>query len=147
MRLLAIVLGSLGALAGLVAVGAAVAETAKPDSHVYEYRSIRRLVAGIERHVPGGRTIGYRFGPLDTGTQPMEPAIRFLLVRHRDRVLANGSFPRLGSYYELYNRPVQWIVDLSDGARPEPGMTLAARVRFTSPWANELVSAWVMRSE
>jgi hypothetical protein len=145
-RLVALVLASLAALAGLVAVGSAVAETGKPDSHVYEYRSIHQLAAGIERHVPSGQTIGYRFGPLDVGTQPMEPAIRFLLVRHRDRVLAPGSFPRLGSYYELYNRPVQWIVDLREGARPQVGMTLVARVRFTSPWARELVSAWVRRA-
>jgi hypothetical protein len=144
-RLVAIVLASLTGLAGLLAVGGAVAETAKPDSHVYEYRPIRQLAAGIERLIPRGQTIGYRFGPLDVGTQPMEPAIRFLLVRHGDRVLANGSFPRLGSYYELYNRPVQWIVDLRDGSRPAPQMTLAARVRFTSPWAKELVSAWVMK--
>jgi hypothetical protein len=76
----------------------------------------------------------------------MEPAIRFLLVRHGDRVLAPGSFPRLGSYYELYNRPVQWIVELREGVRAQPGMTLAARVRFTSPWTRELVSAWVRKA-
>jgi hypothetical protein len=144
-RLLAVVLVSLAGLAGVAAVGSAVAETAKPDSHVYEYRSIHQLAAGIERHVPGGQTIDYRFGPLDVGTQPMEPAIRYLLVRHGDRVLAPGSFPRLGSYYELYNRPVQWVVDLREGVRPRPGMTLVARVRFTSPWAKELVSAWVRK--
>jgi hypothetical protein len=145
-RLLAVALASLAGLAGLAAVGSAVAETAKPDSHVYEYRSIHRLAAGIERYVPSGQTIGYRFGPLDVGTQPMEPAIRFLLVRHGDRVLAPGSFRRLGSYYELYDRPVQWIVELRQGARPQPRMTLVARARFTSPWAKELVSAWVMRT-
>jgi hypothetical protein len=145
-RLVAGALASLAALAGLVAVGSAVAETAKPDSHVYEYSSIHQLAAGIERHVPSGQTIAYRFGPLDVGTQPMEPAIRFLLVRHGDRVLAPGSFPRLGSYYELDSRPVQWIVELREGVRPRPGMTLAARVRFTSPWAKELVSAWVMKA-
>jgi hypothetical protein len=145
-RLVAIVLAALAGLGGVVAVGAAVAKTARPDSHVYEYRSIHQLAAGIQRHVPGGQTIDYRFGPLDLGTQPMEPAIRFLLVRHRDRVLAPGSFPRLGSYYELYNRPAQWIIDLREGARPQPGMTLVARVRFTSPWARELVSAWAMKA-
>jgi hypothetical protein len=145
-RLVAVVLASLAGLAGLVAVGSAVAETAKPDSHVYEYRSIHQLAAGIERHVPRGQTIAYRFGPLDVGTQPMEPALRFLLVRHGDRVLAPGSFPRLGSYYERYSRPVQWIVDLREGARPQPGMTLVARVRFTSPWAKELLSAWVIKA-
>ena len=47
-----------------------------------------------------------RFGALDLGTQPMEPAIRFLLVRHGDRVMAPGSFPRLGTYYELQRPPL-----------------------------------------
>jgi hypothetical protein len=75
----------------------------------------------------------------------MEPAIRFFMVRHGDRVLAPGSFPRLGSYYELYDRPVQWIVELREDTRPQPRMTLVARVRFTSPWAKELLSAWVQR--
>jgi hypothetical protein len=76
----------------------------------------------------------------------MEPAIRFLLVRHGDRVLAEGSFPRLGSYYELHNRPVQWTVYLRDGNRPQPHMTLAARARFTDPWGKEVFSAWVRRA-
>jgi hypothetical protein len=144
-RPVAVVLASLAALAVLVAVGSAVAETAKPDSHVYEYRSVRKVAAAIEQHVPPGQTIDYRFGPLDVGTQPMEPAIRFFMVRHGDRVLAPGSFPRLGSYYELDNRPVQWIVELREGTRPQPRMTLVARVRFTSPWAKELLSAWVQK--
>ena len=121
--------------------------TAKPDSHEYEYQPIREIAAGIERLIPPGQTINYQLGPLDIGTQPMEPAIRFLLVRHGDRVLANGSFPRLGSYYELYNRPVQWIVYLRDGTRPQPHMTLAARVRFTDPWGREVFSAWVRKAQ
>ena len=75
----------------------------------------------------------------------MEPAIRFLLVRHGDRVLAKGSFPRLGSYYELYNRPVQWTVHLLDGTRTQPHMTLAARVHFTDPWGKEVLSAWARK--
>ena len=75
----------------------------------------------------------------------MEPAIRFFLVRHGDRVLANGSFPRLGSYYELYHRPVQWTVYLTDGTRPQRHRTLAARVHFTGPWGNEILSAWVRK--
>ena len=144
-RLGSIVLASLVSLAAVIAVGSAVAATAKPDSHVYEYRSVRRLAAGIERAIPPGRTIGYHLGPLDVGTQPMEPAIRFFLVRHGDRVLANGSFPRLGSYYEEGNRPVQWIVYITDGSRPAQQMRLLARARFTSPWGREVLSAWARR--
>jgi hypothetical protein len=145
MRLIATVLGSLASLSGTVAVGSAVAATAKPDSHVYEYQPIREAAAGIERLIPPGQTIDYHTAPLDLGTQPMEPAIRFFLVRHGDRVLANGSFPRLGTYYELYNRPVQWTVYLTDGSRPQRHRTLAARVHFTGPWGNEILSAWVRK--
>ena len=145
-RLAGVALTSLAGLAGAVAVGGAVAASAMPDSHVYDYRPTRELAAGIERLIPPGQTIDYRSGALDLGTQPIEPAIRFLLVRYGDRVLAEGSFPRLGSYYELYNRPVQWTVRLLDGVRPQRYMTLAARVRFSDPWGTEVLSAWVMRT-
>jgi hypothetical protein len=144
-RLAAIVVASLASLGAVVAVGGAVAATAKPDSHQYEYRPIRAVAAGIERLIPPRQTIAYDLGALDTGTQPMEPAIRFFLVRHGDRPLANGSFPRLGSYYERYDRPVQWTVYLTDGTRAHPHMTLAARVRFSDPWGREVFSAWVSR--
>jgi hypothetical protein len=106
---------------------------------------VRAIAAGIERVVPPGQTLNYRFGNLDLGTQPMEPAIRFFLVRHGDRVLAVGSFPRLGSYYELYHRHVQWTVYLTDGNKPRRHMTLAARVHFTDGWGHETLSAWVRR--
>jgi hypothetical protein len=145
-RLAGVALASLAGVAGVVAVGGAVSANAKPDSHVYDYRPTRELAAGIERLIPPGQKIDYRLGPFDLGTQPIEPAIRFLLVRHGDRVLAEGSLPRLGSYYELYNRPVQWTVRLLDGVRPQRYMTLAARVHFTDPWGAEVLSAWVMRS-
>jgi hypothetical protein len=144
-RLAGVLLASLASLGGVLAVGSAVAATAKPDSHAYEYRPIRATAAGIERLIAPGQAIEYRLGPLDLGTQPMEPAIRFFLVRHGDRVLAKGSFPRLGSYYELYDRPVQWVVYLRDGTRPQPHMTLAARVHFNDPWGREVLSAWVRR--
>jgi hypothetical protein len=145
LRTVAIALASLASLGGLVAVGSAVAATVRPDSHGYEYRSIRAAAAGIERLIPPGQTIHMYTGGLGIGTQPMEPALRFLLVRHGDRVLAAGSLPRLGPYYELYNRPVQWSVYLVDGSRPQRHRTLAVRVRFASPWRNEILSVWVRK--
>ena len=144
-RLAAIAIASLVSLGAVAMVGATVATTASPDSHVYDYRPTRALAAGIERLIGPAQTIAYHLGPLDLGTQPIEPAIRFLLVRHGDRPLANGSFPRLGSYYQQYDRPVQWIVYLTDGTRRQRGMTLAARVRFDSPWGQETLSAWAKR--
>ena len=136
---------SLVAVAGVAVVGFAVAATGRPDSHVYEYRPISRTAAGIERLIPPGVSIDYGFGDLDLATQPMEPAIRFMLVRHGDRPLAEGSFPRLGSYYELYDRPVRWKVYLTGSPRPLKHMRLAARVRFLGPWGPEVFSAWVGR--
>lgn len=141
----AVAAASLAGIAAVAAAGLAVAATAKPDSHVYEYRPIGRIAAGIERLIPRGASIDYGFGDLDVATQPMEPAIRFMLVRHGDRPLAEGSFPRLGSYYELYDRPVQWKVYLTDSLGPRPRMTLAARVRFGAPQGPQVFSAWVRR--
>jgi hypothetical protein len=142
-RRLAVALASVGCLGGAVGVGAAVAATERPDSHHLQYAPVRTVAAAIERRIPPGQTINVRLGSLDLGTQPMEPAIRFFLVRHGDRVLATGSFKRLGSYYELYHRPVQWTVYLVDGTRPRRHMTLAARVSFTTGFGPETLSAWV----
>jgi hypothetical protein len=138
-------LASLVCLGAIAAVGNAVAGELKPDSHVYEYRSVRATAAAIERFIPSGQAIDYRFGPLGIGTQPMEPALRFLLVRHGDRVLANGSFPRLGSYYDLGHRRYGWVVYLRDGRRAQPHMRLATRISFQSPWGRQVLSAWVRR--
>jgi hypothetical protein len=142
-RLTALAAASLCALGGVVAVGEAVAATGRPDSHQRQYQPVRRIAAGIARLVPPGQRVKLAVGSLGLGTQPMEPPIRFLLVRHGDRVLANGSFPRLGSYYEIYHRPVRWIVLLTDDARPRRHMKLAARVRFDTTWGHEVFSAWV----
>ncbi len=146
LRLTGVAVASLVSLGAVVAVGAAVARDAKPDSHVYEYRPIRQAAAGIERLIPPRQTIEYNLGPLDTGTQPMEPAIRFLLVRHGDRPLAEGSYPRLGSYYELDKRRYQWVLYVTDGTRKPRRMMLAARVHFRGPWGPETFSAWVRRA-
>jgi hypothetical protein len=143
LRLAGVALASLAALAGAIAVGAAVARNASPDPHIYQYRPISEAAAAIERFIPPGRTVAYRFGPLDTATQPMEPGVRYQLIRHGDRVLAEGSFPRLGSYYVLDHRKVQQALYLTDGSRVQPHMRLAARVHFLGPWGPEVLSAWV----
>ena len=145
-RALALTLASALGAAGVAAVGGAVAATAKPDSHIYEYAPISAMARGIERLVPRGQAIYFHLGPLDLGTQPMEPPLRFLLVRRGDRVLAPDSYPRLGSYYTLGHRSYRWIVYVGDGRRPRPHMTLAARVRFRDPWGTDVLSAWVERA-
>ncbi len=133
-------------LGATVGVGAAVASTAHPDSHVYEYHPTRVIAAAIERAVPSGTTIDYHtLGTLPPGTQPIEPALRFFLVRHGDRVLARGSFRRLGAYYELYHRPYRWEVLLVNGRQRRRGMTLVARVKVRDGWGTQTLSAWVRR--
>ena len=135
--------GCLGATAG---VGVAVAATAHRDSHLYEYGPTRAVAAAIERAVPSGTTIDYHtLGTLPPGTQPIEPALRFFLVRHGDRVLAAGSFRRLGAYYALDHRPYRWEVLLVNGGQRRRGMTLVARVKVTDGWGTQTLSAWVRR--
>ncbi len=137
---------ALAGLVGLALVGASVTRQERPDSHVYEYRAAAATASALERVLPPREGVDYSFGPLDLGTQPMEPAIRFLLVRHGDRVMAPGSFPRLGTYYELQGHHYQWVVYLSDGTRPAAHMRLVSRVAFRSPWGEEVFSAWVRRA-
>jgi len=145
-RTIVLAAASVACLGGTVGVGVAVAATQRRDSHIYEYSPTRVLAAAIERVVPSGTTVDYHtLGGLPLGTQPIEPAIRFFLVRHGDRVLAPGSFPRLGAYYELYDRPYRWEVLLVNGPKRIRRMTLVARVRVTDGWGTQTLSAWVRR--
>jgi hypothetical protein len=145
-RVVVVAAGLLACLGATVAVGAAVATTQRPDSHVYEYAATRSIAAAIERLIPSGTSVNYRtLGTLPLGTQPIEPAIRFFLVRHGDRVLATHSYTRLGAYYELYHRPYRWQVLLVNGQRRLRRLTLVARVRVTDGWGTQILSAWVRR--
>ena len=128
-------------LAVTASVGEAVASKEHRDSHWLEYASIGVLSARIDAFIPRGQTINYETGPLDTGSQPMEPAMRFTLALHGDRVLSNGALPRLGPYYVLGHRSYQWAVLLTDGSAPEHGMTLVSRVHFVDR-GHQTVSLW-----
>jgi hypothetical protein len=143
--LVALAAATLAGLGGTVAVGEAVAATGGPDSHHLQYQPTRALAAGIERAIPRGQTVGYATKGLGLGTQPIEPSIRFFLVRHGDRPLANGSLRRMGAYYELGDRPVQWRLRLVQGFGRQRRMRLAARVQFNDGWGHEVLSAWVRR--
>jgi hypothetical protein len=137
--------GSLACLGGIVATGAAVAATQKPDSHVSQYRPIAAIAARLDQVVPASQTVRLSLGPSDVSTQPIEPAVRYFLVRHGDRVLANGSHQRLGYYYELERRPYQWLVVIANGSRHRKHMMLAITVRFSDAWGRHVFSAWVAR--
>jgi hypothetical protein len=131
-----------GGLVLVLAAGIAVAASGRPDSHVYQYRAINVLGEALERATRPGETLAYHPGPLDPGTQPIEPTLRFLLVRHGVRPLTDGALPRLGSYYFEDDRAVSGVVFVADGFRAPHGMRLLARVRFSSPWRREVLSVW-----
>ncbi|MGA2470142.1 MAG: hypothetical protein ABSG64_05580 [Solirubrobacteraceae bacterium] len=141
--LLAATLATLAGLGATVAVGQAVAAKERPDSHAKEYAPIAEVGRALDAAIAPHQTIDYRLGALDTATQPMEPALRFVLELHGDRVLAVGSFPRLGPYYELYDRRYDWIVYITANPASHPRhMRLVVRVHFRDRWGPETFSAW-----
>ena len=129
----------------IVATARAVAATQQPDSHANQYRPIAAIAAGLDRVVPAGQTVRLTLGPSDMSTQPIEPAVRYSLVRHGDRVLANGSHQRLGYYYELEGRPYGWFVVIANGSQHRKHMLRAVTVRFSDAWGRHVFSAWVAR--
>jgi hypothetical protein len=139
------VAGSLACLGGIAATGAAVAATQQRDSHANQYRPIAAIAARLDQVVPAGQTVRLSLGPSDLSTQPIEPAVRYYLVRHGDRVLANGSHQRLGSYYELAGRPYRWFVEIANGSRHRTHMLRAVTVAFSDAWGRHVFSAWVAR--
>ena len=136
----------LAGVLGTAGVGRAVANAERPDSHVREYVPTTTIGRALVAALPSRRSIDYELGPLDLATQPIEPAIRFWLVKHGDRPLANGSLPRLGPYYQLYHRHYTWIVYLGNGTARHPRLRLVARVHFHDQWGPETLSAWVGRA-
>ena len=142
-RLAACVLASLACLGGVAEAGAAVAGTEKPDSHVNQYRPISYIVARLIAAVPAHTTVRFSLGANNVSTQPMEPAIRFGLVRHGDLVLSQGAYYRLGYYYELEHKPYRWYVYIADGRRSRRHMVRVATVDFTTGFGHNTFSAYV----
>jgi hypothetical protein len=141
----ACVVASLGCLAGVAATGNAVAATEKRDSHVNQYHPIATLVAALDRIVPPGQSVRFQLGANDVSTQPIEPGVRFGLVRHGDLVLSQGAHQRLGYYYELQNKPYSWFVYIANGKRHRKHMLLAVTVHFHDAWGKHAFSAWVAK--
>ncbi len=131
------------ALAGIAGAGTAVAGTEKPDEHRSLYRPTAFLATRLERAVPSGTSIEL-LGNLNIATMPIKPALRYYLVKHGVRPMARGSNLRLGNWYELYNRPYSYVVNVDDGVRrPEPSARLLARVHFTDGFGHQVVSLWI----
>ena len=140
-------LGCVSAVLATVAVAAAVARTEKPDEHRPTYRPTMALAAHLTRVVPRGATVEL-VGTLNIATMPIKPALRYFLVRHGVRPLANGSYLRLGNWYELHHRAFQSVIYVNDGIRrPARGARLIDRVHFTDRWGPQVVSLWIARAQ
>jgi hypothetical protein len=141
---LAPALACLLALGTIIAVGAAVASIERPDEHRSAYRPTAALAARLNRVIPAGATVELE-GRLDVATLPLKPSLRYFLVRHHVRVLGRGSYLRLGTWYELYDRPFDHIVWVDDGTRsPAAHARLVKRVRFRDGFGAQVVSLWVL---
>jgi hypothetical protein len=144
-RLALILAASLICLGGVVATGSAVASSEQPDSHFRQYGPIARIVAALDRSVPSGVTLRFSLGGQNISTQPMEPAIRYGLVRHGDLPLSRGALQRLGPHYELLRRRYSWFVYIADGAARRRGMVRVITVRFKTGFGSNVFSAYVAK--
>jgi MYXO-CTERM domain-containing protein len=105
------------AVAATAAVGEAVAAKGKPDEHAVLYRPVKAIDARLAQLIPRRGSVLLE-GNLDGATMPVKPAVRYFLVTRGTRVLASGSSLRLGTWYELYDRPYREAIYLSDVPRP-----------------------------
>jgi hypothetical protein len=137
---------SLLAVGATAAVGASIAGRDEPDEHAVTYRAVRAIDAGLAARVaPRGSVL--LEGTLDGATMPVKPAVRYFLVARGTRVLAPGSFLRLGTWYELYHRPYREAIYLSDVPRaPVKHVPLAFAVSFREGAATRnAVYVWISR--
>jgi hypothetical protein len=140
---LAPVLACVAGVGATAGVGLAVAATGKPDEHVAVYRPTASLAASLDRVIPAGRSVEL-LANLGYSTMVIKPAIRYLLARHGVRALGQGSKARIGDWYELYDRPYQYVVYLREGLRsPANGSRLIDNVRVVDGTGTHVVSEWV----
>jgi hypothetical protein len=134
------------AIGAVAAVGDTVAAAGKPDEHAVVYRPVKAIDARLAQLIPRGGSVLLE-GNLDGATMPVKPAVRYFLVARGTRVLAPGSYLRLGSWYELYDRPYRDAVYLSDVPRPPAkGLQLVFHVGFLEGFASNTVYVWLSRA-
>ena len=137
------VLLTLVGIGAAAAVGNAVAAQATPDEHATLYRPIKAIDARLARLVPRGGSVVLE-GLLDGATEPVKPSLRYFLVARGTRVLAPGSYLRLGAWYELYKRPYREAIYLSDVAHPPvKHVPLAFDVSFREGSKVNMVYVWI----
>jgi hypothetical protein len=132
-------------IAATAAVGKTVAANGTPDEHAPLYRPVKAIDARLAQLVPRGGTVLLE-GNLDGATEPVKPAVRYYLVARGTRVLAPGSSLRLGTWYELDDRPYREAIYLSDVPRPPvKRVTLAGRASFREGTTVNTVYVWISR--
>ncbi len=132
-------------IAATAAVGKTVAANGKPDEHAPIYRPVKAIDVRLAQQVPRGGTVLLE-GKLDGATEPVKPAVRYDLVARGTRVLAPGSALRLGTWYELYDRPYREAIFLSDVPRPPvKHVKLVAQASFREGATENTVYVWVSR--
>ncbi len=134
---------SLVALGAVVGVGATVAARGQPDEHLPSYAAIRTIDERLRGLVPAHGNVLFE-GTLDGATMMVKPAVRYFLVARGLRVLAPGSYLRLGTWYELYRRPYREAIYLSDVPRaPAKRVALAFAVSFREGKTRSTVYVWI----
>ncbi len=124
-------------------VGNAVAAQATSDEHATLYQPIQAIDARLARLVPRGGNVVLE-GLLDGPTEPIKPSLRYFLTARGTRVMAPGSFLRLGTWYELYKRPYREAIYLSDVPRsPVKHAPLAFDVSFREGATVNTVYVWI----
>jgi hypothetical protein len=127
----------------VAAVGGAVAAQGEPDEHAIDYAPVRAIDARLRALVPSHGSLILE-GRLDGATMPVKPAVRYFLVARGARVLAPGSFLRLGSWYEPDKRPYREAIYLSDVPRPPvKRVPLAFEVGFRENSTRNTVYVWI----
>jgi hypothetical protein len=131
------------ALSATLAVAAAVTTTQRPDEHRAVYRATASLAASVERAVPSGHSVEL-LSNLGYSTMVIKPAIRFVLARHGVRALGSYAGGRIGDWYELRDRPFQYVVYVGDGVRtPVVGAHMIDRVSLRDEHGRHVVSLWI----
>jgi hypothetical protein len=137
------VLLTLAGIGAAAAVSNTVAAQATPDEHATLYKPIKAIDARLARLVPRGGSVVLE-GLLDGATEPIKPSLRYFLVARGTRVLAPGSYLRLGTWYELYKRPYREAIYLSDVPHsPVKHVPLAFDVSFREGAKVNTVYVWI----
>lgn len=142
----ALALASAIGIGAVAAAGMAVAAAERSDYHLWEYRPLGAMFAGLNKGVPAGRTV-LLVGSLDNATFRFKMAARFALVRQGIRPLSRGTNSRLGAWYEPDHHHYDCVVYVDDGvASPSRRAVAIARVFSSNSTGSHTVTVWMSRA-